>query len=161
MNAPICHGAGITHGTPNDRVREIQYVDSNGRVQSISDPAKLKAAAAAFGLLGEYFLFFSQNLLMVRDSLIKRLGVVTHLTFELDKMTYAMEQPLKLAAMLAVPPPTGWDVPPALQGDYTPEQLASALTEFIQKATDSYYCEWFWFAFQPQVWVNCWYASLR
>lgn len=98
---------------------------------------------------------------MVRDSLTKCLGVVTHLTFELDKMTYAMEQPIKQAAMLAVPPPTGWDVPPALKGDYTPEQLESALNEFIKKAKDSYYCEWFWFAFQPEVWVNCWYGILE
>lgn len=59
MNAPICHGAGIAHGPPNDRVREIEYVDANGNVQSVSDPAKLKAAAAAFGLLGKPISFIS------------------------------------------------------------------------------------------------------
>lgn len=51
-NAPICHGAGITHDTLSDLVRQIEYVDANGDVQAISDPEKLKAAAGAFGLLG-------------------------------------------------------------------------------------------------------------
>lgn len=58
--------------------------------------------------------------------------------------------------MLAVPPPAGWNVPDALKGDYTPAQLDDALADFIANAEDSYYCEWFWFALQPQVWVNCW-----
>lgn len=58
MNAPICHGAGISHGTPNDRVRKIEYVDAHGKIQSVSDPVELKAAAAAFGLLGKYSLYF-------------------------------------------------------------------------------------------------------
>lgn len=53
-NAPICHGAGITHDTLSDLVRQIEYVDANGEVQAISDPEQLKAAAGAFGLLGIY-----------------------------------------------------------------------------------------------------------
>lgn len=54
-NAPICHGAGITHKTLSDLVREIEYVDANGKVQKVSDPEKIKAAAGSFGLLGERF----------------------------------------------------------------------------------------------------------
>lgn len=54
-NAPICHGAGITHKTLSDLVREIEYVDVHGEVQTLGDPAMLKAAAGAFGLLGENF----------------------------------------------------------------------------------------------------------
>lgn len=52
VNAPICHGAGIAHGPPNDYVRKIEYVDANGALQSVTDAAQLKAAASAFGLLG-------------------------------------------------------------------------------------------------------------
>lgn len=52
-NAPICHGAGIRHNTLSDLVREINYVDANGMTQSVSDPDLLRAAAGAFGLLGE------------------------------------------------------------------------------------------------------------
>lgn len=43
-------------------------MDCNGKLQMIDDPQLLKAAAGAFGLL----------------------GVVTHITYELDAMSYAM-----------------------------------------------------------------------
>jgi hypothetical protein len=59
-NAPICHGAGITHDTLSDLVRQIEYVDANGDVQAISDPQQLKAAAGAFGLLGMHHFLLKQ-----------------------------------------------------------------------------------------------------
>jgi FAD/FMN-containing dehydrogenase len=68
VNGPICHGAGIAHKTLSDYVRRIEYVDCNGKLQMVDDPNQIKAAAGAFGLL----------------------GVVTHITFELDAMTYAV-----------------------------------------------------------------------
>ena len=52
----------------SDYVRRIEYVDCNGKLQIVDDPYLLRAAAGAFGLL----------------------GVVTHITFELDAMTYAV-----------------------------------------------------------------------
>ncbi|KAL7275820.1 hypothetical protein RUND412_001231 [Rhizina undulata] len=133
-NGPICHGAGITHKTLSDLVRQIEYVDANGVFQAISDPAHLKAAAGCFGLL----------------------GVVTNVTLELDIMTYAQMQPLKQDVNLAIPPPTGFQVPADLSGDYSPEELEAARLEFIRKAENSYYCEWFWFPYQQKAWVNCW-----
>lgn len=71
-------------------------------------------------------------------------------------MTYAMQKPAKKHVMLAVPPPVGWNVPDALQGNFTQDELDAALADFIANASESYYCEWFWFAQQPSVWVNCW-----
>lgn len=68
VNGPICHGAGITHKTLSDYVRRIEYVDCKGEHRTVDDPYLIKAAAGAFGLL----------------------GVVTHITFELDAMSYAV-----------------------------------------------------------------------
>jgi hypothetical protein len=51
-NAPICHGAGLSTSTLSDLVAEVQYVDANGVLQSVSDPEELKAAAGCFGLVG-------------------------------------------------------------------------------------------------------------
>lgn len=133
-NVPICHGAGIKQKTLSDLVRKIEYVDANGKHQSVDDPDKLKAAAGSFGLL----------------------GVVTHVTIELDKMTYAHMKPLKQDTMLGIPPPSGFEVPKALKKTYTPAQLEAARNDFIHKAENNYYSEWFWFPYQPQVFVNCW-----
>jgi hypothetical protein len=68
VNGPICHGAGISHKTLSDYVRRIEYIDCNGKLQVVNDAHQIQAAAGAFGLL----------------------GVVTHITFELDAMTYAV-----------------------------------------------------------------------
>ncbi|KAL7266367.1 hypothetical protein RUND412_011088 [Rhizina undulata] len=133
-NAPICHGAGITHKTLSDLVRQIEYVDANGVFRAVSDPEQLKAAAGAFGLL----------------------GVVTHVTFELDIMTYAEMKPLKQDVNLAIPPPTGFDVPSAIRKNYTDAELEAARVDFVSKAETGYYAEWFWFPYQQKAWVNCW-----
>jgi hypothetical protein len=115
-------------------VRKIEYVDSNGQLQSVDDPQQLKAAAGAFGLL----------------------GVVTHITMELDKMTYAEMKPLKEDVNLAIPPPAGFSVPDAIKKSYSSTQLENARQEFIRKAGENYYSEWFWFPYQQESFVNCW-----
>ena len=137
-NAPICHGAGIRHKTLSDLVREISYVDANGNVQSVSDSTLIKAAAGSFGLL----------------------GVVTHLTLEFDRMTYALMQPKKVPVSLAIPPPLDYiaknKVPRPLNKKYSATQLEAARLDFIDRATKDYYSEWFWFPYQDEAWVNCW-----
>lgn len=133
-NVPICHGGGIQHKTLSDLVRKIEYVDANGKHQEVTDPKLLKAAAGAFGLL----------------------GVVTHVTMELDKMTYAEMKPLKQDVNLAIPPPSGFTVPSAIAKKYTAAQLETARGEFIRKAGNNYYSEWFWFPYQQDAFVNCW-----
>ena len=40
-----CHGGGIGHKTIADRIIEMEYVDSQGVLQTISDPEQLKVAA--------------------------------------------------------------------------------------------------------------------
>ncbi|KAJ7349093.1 hypothetical protein DFH08DRAFT_778012 [Mycena albidolilacea] len=139
VNAPICHGAGRRHLTVSDYVRRVEYVDCKGVVQTVSDPRQLKVAAGAFGLL----------------------GVVTHLTFELDAMSYAVMAPRKVDIGLAIPPLHKDDIPPVLRAEWYGEkdaeaQMESARKEFVKRARDDYYSEWFWFTYQQKAWVNTW-----
>jgi len=71
-------------------------------------------------------------------------------------MTYADLRPLKQDINLAIPPPPGFTVPAALRKSYTSAEFEAARQDFIRKAENSYYSEWFWFAYQPQAFVNCW-----
>ncbi|KAF2244994.1 hypothetical protein BU26DRAFT_434179 [Trematosphaeria pertusa] len=137
VNGPICHGAGISHKTLSDYVRRIEYVDCNGKLQIVDEPHQIKAAAGAVGLL----------------------GVVTHITFELDAMSYAVMQPLKEDVGLGVPPLDKNDIPVALRSDWfnapdAAELIAKAVKEFERRAANDYYSEWFWFTYQRKVWTN-------
>ena len=139
VNGPICHGAGARHGTISDYVRGVEYVDANGKLREVTDPDHLRAAAGCFGLL----------------------GVVTHITFELDKMTYAVLEPRKVDVARAIPPLDINQIPPALRDDkwgkpgYT-QELEACRKDFETRAANHYYSEWFWFTFQQRVWVNTW-----
>ncbi|KAK6352531.1 hypothetical protein TWF730_009355 [Orbilia blumenaviensis] len=138
-NAPICHGAGIGTQTLSDLVREVEYVDLNGNLCQVSDTEQLKAAAGCFGLL----------------------GVVTSITLEVDKMTYAQLDPKYKEILLAIPPPPNFTVPKDLQARYqelqkTPEVLEQALEEFKEIAEKRYYAEWFWFPTQSEIFINAW-----
>ncbi|KAI1767228.1 hypothetical protein GGR53DRAFT_482678 [Hypoxylon sp. FL1150] len=139
-NAPICHGAGRRHPTLSDLVHAIEYVDVNGNMQTISkdkDPSFMAVASGCFGLL----------------------GIVTHITLELDPMSYAVMVPRKIPVMEAIPPPPGLaddEIPEALRVDMTPQQRAEAQATFEKQAADDFYSEWFWFPYTSKVWVNCW-----
>jgi len=138
-NAPICHGAGFAHKTINDYVRKIEYVDCHGKLQLVDDPKLIKAAAGCFGLL----------------------GIVTHITFELDAMQYAIMQPRKVDIGLAIPPIKKEDVPKALRASWynasdVETQLSTAKSDFERRAVKDYYSEWFWFTYQQKAWVNSW-----
>jgi hypothetical protein len=119
-------------------VRRVEYVDANGENQVVSDPAHLRAAAGCFGLL----------------------GIVTHITFELDEISYAVLKPLKVPVAEAIPPLQASDIPLALRtGDFTTitdQKLEDWKGEFAKRATNDYYSEWFWFTYQKKVWVNTW-----
>lgn len=134
VNGPICHGAGRRHQTVNDYVRAVEYIDCNGVHQTITNPAHLKAAAGCFGLL----------------------GIVTHITFELEPMSYAILKPSKPDIGLAIPPLKREDIPIALRKTYTDAQYAAALVDFKKRANEDYYSEWFWFTRDQQAWVNTW-----
>lgn len=139
-NAPICHGAGRDHKTLSDLVYAIEYVDANGNMQTLSkdkDPEFMTAAAGCFGLL----------------------GIVTHLTLEVDPMSWTAMMPKKIPVMQAIPPPPDMkdeDIPEPLRIQMTPKQRAQAQAEFEAHARDDFYPEWFWFPYTSQVWVNCW-----
>lgn len=136
-NAPICHGAGRAHQTLSDLVREIEYVDVHGKLQTVSNPDHLRAASGCFGLM----------------------GVVTRITLELSPMTYALTNPLKMPVVQAVPPPPDMsddEIPSALRINRTPAQKAQYQAEFEKHAASDFYCEWFWFPYSDYSWVNCW-----
>lgn len=75
MNGPIFHDAGARHSTINDYVKKVESLHANGTYQTISNSEHLKAAAGCFGLLRN----------------------VTHITFNLDRMSYAVLKPRKLS----------------------------------------------------------------
>jgi hypothetical protein len=141
----MCHGAGITHPTLSDLVAEVEYVDANGELQTVSDPELLKTAAGCFGLL----------------------GVVTSFTVRLPKMTYAAMRPYKAPLELAIPPPDEYIVA-AKAGDpafktiremvdrHSQAEFDAARDEFIKRSENDYYSEWFWFPLQSDVWINTW-----
>ena len=122
----------------SDLVRSIEYVDAHGELQTIKrgDEEFLSAASGCFGLI----------------------GVVTHLTLELDPMTCAVMKPLKLPVIDAIPPPADYlpRIPKALRLDRTELQMKQAVAEFEERATTHYYAEWFWFPYSDRVWVNTW-----
>jgi hypothetical protein len=140
-NAPICHGAGRKHPTLSDLVRRIEYVDCNGELRSIDSKDKefILAASGCFGLI----------------------GVVTHITLELEPISYAVMKPVKKSLIDAIPPPKDYydRLPPALANilrSRTEEQMAEAQADFEKRAANDYYAEWFWFPFNDNVWVNTW-----
>lgn len=134
-NAPICHGAGRQHPSLSDLVHSIEYVDESGNLQTINkdkNPEFMSLAAGCFGLL----------------------GIVTHLTLELDPMSYAVMIPQKLPIMQAIPPPPGLadkDIPEALRIKMTPQMRQKAQEEFEKHARNDFYAEWFWFPYTSKV----------
>ncbi|KAI4727999.1 hypothetical protein E4T49_04189, partial [Aureobasidium sp. EXF-10728] len=132
--ASMCHGAGFAHKSINDYVRSLEYVDANGTVQTVTEPSELHAALGCFGLL----------------------GIITHVTYEVKKMTFAVMQPRKVKTMLAIPPPDLSQVPEALHVETTPEELKQAITDFERRAGQDHYAEWSWFSYQSDVLVNTW-----
>ena len=99
-NAPICHGAGLRHKTLSDLViryiwyihytlykihinqvvlqysNSLEFVNANGELQKVDDQEKLAAVSGCFGLA----------------------GIVTAITFKMDRSTFAKFQPKKNSA---------------------------------------------------------------
>lgn len=86
---------------------------------------------------------------------------MTHVTFELGAMSFAIMKPRKVDVRLAVPPLKREDVPFALQDDWLSKSEAdvistSAIEEFESRAANDYYSEWFWCPYQEKSWVQSW-----
>lgn len=143
-NAMMCHGAGINNKTLSDLVKEIQFINVKGELQTVTDPEQLKAAAGCFGML----------------------GLVTSLTLELDEMTYAnFKTAEKKLIAVTIPPPIGTELSPQVKKNLSkenldvlakPEELQKAYLDFVDRCEKSYYAEWFWFPLQDKGWINCW-----
>ena len=143
-NAPICHGSGLGSTTLSDLVVEVRYIDAHGNVQTVNDPAELRAASGCFGLL----------------------GVVTAVTLQLDTMSVAEMAPVKTHIALAIPPPEGYNIPREVRmmmkkSDITKKKLDAARAKFIERVEGDYYLEWFWFPYQTQCWVNTWKSAFN
>ena len=124
----------------SDLVRKIEYVDANGKLQSIDNKEELRAVSGCFGLI----------------------GVITHLTLELDPMCFAVMKPLKMDVVDAIPPPPSLsrdDIPKPLQKPRSDAQIKKAQEDFENRATNHYYSEWFWFPYSDQIWINTWETS--
>lgn len=115
-------------------MRAIEYIDVNGNIQTVTSSEELRAAAGCFGLL----------------------GIITHITYEVSRMRYAIMQPRKVPTMLAVPPLDVSNVPEALRVVVTEPQLQDAVAEFEKRAGQDYYAEWVWFPYQNDCFVNTW-----
>ncbi|KAL1304742.1 hypothetical protein AAFC00_003685 [Neodothiora populina] len=138
LNGSISHGSGYSHKTINDEVIDIEYVDVNGVLQVVTDDLELCAAAGCFGLL----------------------GIVTHITYEVRRTTYAVMKPRKMPTMLAIPPLDLSEVPEALQLLTTKEQVHEAVLDFEVRAETSEHAEWTWYPYQSSVLVNTWTSGL-
>ena len=133
---PICHGAGVEHPMVPDFVTELEFVNVKGEIQKVSDPAQVRAAAGAFGMC----------------------GVLLSQTVRVKPMRIANQFPLNTNTVLAIPPPSRADVPENEDFsavEFTDKQLEEATKQFELNAA-KFYCEWFWFPFQRDCWVNCW-----
>lgn len=118
---------------------EVTYVDARGDLQTVNDPAELRAASGAFGLL----------------------GVVVSVTLQLDTMGVVDMMPVKLPVALAIPPPKDYTMLPEVKKmcddkGVTSQAIEKARLDFIWRCENDYYVEWFWFPYQEDVWVNTW-----
>ena len=92
-NATITHGAGIKNPNLSDIVIKLEFVNALGELQIVDDPKLLKSVSGAFGLL----------------------GIVTSITFCMDKMTYARYHPKKTNMVESIPRPDTDPNDPAFQ----------------------------------------------
>ena len=92
-NATITHGAGIKNPNLSDIVIKLEFVNALGELQIVDDPKLLKSVSGAFGLL----------------------GIVTSITFRMDKMTYARYHPKKTNMVESIPRPDTDPNDPAFQ----------------------------------------------
>lgn len=136
-SAMLCHGSGIQHPTISDLVREIEFVNANGDIQTVNDPALLRAAGGCFGILGP----------------------VLSLTLELVEMSYAVIEPRKVDVSIAIPPPNFDEryIPKQLrQKSYSRVDMENAFDEFKTAVESCYYSEYTWFAYNDQCFINNW-----
>jgi hypothetical protein len=143
--ATMCHGAGINNKTLSDLVREIKFINVKGEEQTVNDPELIKAAAGNLGLL----------------------GIITSLTFELNKMTYANFKTVqKDLLVLSIPPANSlspkWEdrlSADNLKALSDPIKRQQALDRFVSFCENAYYTQVLWFPLHDQAWMNCWYDN--
>eukprot|EP00794_Sanderia_malayensis_P016976 gene16976-18687_t len=116
----MSYGAGLKHATLSDLVVKIEYVDANHTHQYIDDPELLQAAAGSIGML----------------------GIITHITFRMEKTSFALYHPKAVQLSDAIP----------LKEDTT----SRAYNQMVSDMKNSFYCEYFWFYGNRNVCKNAW-----
>eukprot|EP00794_Sanderia_malayensis_P021351 gene21351-23427_t len=116
----MSHGAGLKHATLSDLVVKIEYVDANHEHRSIEDPQLLRAAAGSIGML----------------------GIITHITFRMEKTSFALYHPEAVQLSDAIPPKE--------------DTTSSAYNQMVSDIKNSFYCEYFWFYGNRKVCKNAW-----
>ncbi|KAH7096166.1 FAD-binding domain-containing protein [Auriculariales sp. MPI-PUGE-AT-0066] len=135
----ICHGAGMGTPTISDLVEEVQYIDSNGDDQVVNDPEELRCAAGAFGFL----------------------GVITSVVLRVEPATVAEIRPTQVPLVLAIPPPEGFPLPEIVakqvkEAGITQADMDAARKEFVRRAEEDHFHEFFWYPYQKNAWLNTW-----
>lgn len=142
----ICHGGGYKHKTLSDLVEEIEFVNAKGEIQVVNKTAQpdfMQAAAGSFGLL----------------------GIITSITLKLDKLGYALTNPIFVDVSKAIPPPVGTsldEMPQKLRDNLnipdqaTLDSIISQNSEQFYNRCKNYFSEWFWFILDDQSWINTW-----
>ena len=82
-NATICHGAGLRNQTLSDIVLKLEFVNAKGELQTVDSPEVLPGVAGCLGLA----------------------GIVTEITFRMDRMTWARFHPKKTLMADSIPRP--------------------------------------------------------
>eukprot|EP00794_Sanderia_malayensis_P010022 gene10022-11045_t len=116
----MSHGAGLKHATLSDLVVKIEYVDANHKHQYIDDPELLQAAAGSIGML----------------------GIITHITFRMEKASFASYQPKAVELLNAIPPKE--------------DTTSNFYNQMVSDMKNSFYCEYFWFYGNRYVCKNAW-----
>ena len=135
----MSHGGGREHQTIADQVRQLEYIDCNGRLHVVNDPEDVNAIAGSMGLF----------------------GVITHIVYEVVPMRYAVLKPRKIDVALAIPPLDKDEIPGALRKEWfgaadADSRIQAAAEEFGRRAADDYFSEWIWFPYQQRVWTQTW-----
>ncbi|KZV82168.1 hypothetical protein EXIGLDRAFT_778917 [Exidia glandulosa HHB12029] len=135
----ICHGAGMRTDTLCDLIEEVRFIDAHGKDQVVDDPEELRAASGAFGFL----------------------GIVTSVVLRLEPASVAELRPTQVPLVLAIPPPDGFPLPPIVkqqneEAGITQKDIDAARKEFIRRAEEDHFHEFFWFPYQKNAWLNTW-----
>ncbi|MBM7070805.1 hypothetical protein JQC92_01950 [Shewanella sp. 202IG2-18] len=148
-----CHSAGINTQSLSDLVVAIEFINTNGELQTVCDYEELKLAQYTIpqGWLNDKATLKS---IVANFGLI---GVVTSLVLRLDELSYALLQPKRVPILSTIPPKKLDDAPDFFASQKSSStDLIKAKDNFIKICESDYYAEFFYFPYQQDAIVNTW-----